>query len=121
MKEFLKNNKNELIKVSLLSLCTILCLAALTYFLPTPVFCDLFSEAKEITESTQDKIVDLAIAICPLALIVVLVLMLTTHNDKKLSVYKSIAITILVVFFLILLVDKGLVTDFIQNLVDKTT
>lgn len=71
--------------------------------------------------SVQKTIVTIALAVGPLAIIVCLVLMLFTHDERKIAALTKAAVTILIVLVLILFVNGNqliaLIKDLMGNLV----
>lgn len=118
MKNFLKINRNEIIRVALMSLAAVLCAMAFNAFCPELSFCaELFDTAETSLNDLKTKIVELSFAIFPVALIVLLVLIAITHNEKKIALYRSLLITVCIVEGAILLVSRGVVLDLIKELV----
>lgn len=118
MKNFIRVNRNEIVRVALLSLAAVLCVMAFNAFCPGLAFCnDLFDTAETSLGDLQSKIVNLSFAIFPVALIVLLVLIAVTHNEKKISLYRSLLITVCIVEGAILLVNNGYVLSLIKELV----
>ena len=119
MKKYLISHKNDLFRVAMWSIIALLAINAIGAFAPVAAFCDdLFTTAEASLGDFETKLVNLCMALFPVAAIVVLILFLTTHNDKKMAMYKGIFITICVVTGAILLVHGGYVLNFIKELVN---
>ena len=119
MKNYLISHKNELIRVALFSLVAFLAIQVIVAVVPSAVFCDdLFTTAETSLGDFQSKLVSLSLAIFPVATIIVLILFATTHNEKKMGLYKGIFLTICFVTLLILLVNGGYVLNLIKDLVN---
>lgn len=86
---------------------------------PTSVS-ELETKATSSIGSLQKSLVNVCLAICPLSLIIALALMLFTHDDRKISGYIKICITICVVTALILLVNSGAVVSIIKDFIGIT-
>lgn len=119
MKKYLISHKNDLFRVAMWSIIALLAINAVSAFAPVAVFCDdLFTTAESSLGDFQKKLVSLSKAIFPVAMIITLILFATTHNEKKMGIYKGILITICGVTGLILLVDGGYILNFIKDLVN---
>ncbi len=119
MKKYLISHKNDLFRVAMWSIIALLAINAVCAFVPVAAFCDdLFTTAESSLGDFQKKLVSLSKAIFPVAMIITLILFATTHNEKKMGIYKTILITICCVTGLILLVDSGYILNFIKDLVN---
>ncbi len=119
MKKYLISHKNDLFRVAMWSIIALLAINAVSAFAPVAAFCDdLFTTAESSLGDFQKKLVSLSKAIFPVAMIITLILFATTHNEKKMGIYKTILITICCVTGLILLVDSGYILNFIKDLVN---
>lgn len=78
---------------------------------------ELESKATDTISEVQAVLVRVCLAIFPLSLIACLALMLFTHDDRKISGYVKICVTICIVTALILLVNSGAVLAFIKDII----
>ena len=122
-KLFCKENLIELAKISMFTIIGLCIYQSLLQLIPTDSFCDngLYEQTENAISTAREKLVKLATALCPLALIVIGVLALITHDERKMAVYQKLAITIIVVFALILLVNSGVVIDAVKEFVDGSS
>lgn len=115
-KIFTKENLAQVLK---LTLCVVCCLAFMQMFIsvmPTTIFCgDLFDKGQEIIGQGQQTLVSLAMALCPLALILICVLSMVTHNEKKLAWLMNLGKVVLVASILILIINSGAVVTTLKS------
>lgn len=95
--------------------------AALAITGVVPAFADedisqITNTAASAVSNVQDSIVNLSLAIFPVSLIIVLILVMLSHNDKKVSGLLTIAGTICIACFLILLVNNGIVLNLLNSI-----
>lgn len=107
-----KENLEQVLKISLCVLCCVAIVQAVRSICPTLIACDdLFDVGLGIISDAQQKLVEICIAICPLALIFVIVCVLLTHNEKKMAWYMQLGIIILVATALVLIINSGVVIE----------
>jgi len=68
---------------------------------------DIFSVAEGAVDSVQDKLVSLGTKLFPLALVICIVSLFITHDERKLQIELKILITLCVCYALLLLIDNG--------------
>jgi len=114
-KKLAKEIVTQTLKLTLCVLCCFALTQMLTSVIPTFVLCDdLFGKGEEIINSGREKLVKLSMALCPLALILVCVLSMTTHNERKLAWLMNLGKIVLVATALILIIDSDIVIETLQ-------
>lgn len=79
---------------------------------------DLFEVANNAAGETKTKLVNLAEVLFPLALVILFISILFTKDQKALSMEIKLAVTICIVYALIILVGKGTVTTTVTQLIN---
>lgn len=74
------------------------------------------NSATTAVSNVQSSIVSLSLAVFPVSLIIVLLLVMLSHNDKKVSGLLSIAGTICIACFLILLVNNNVALNLLNTI-----
>ena len=80
------------------------------------VYCDAFTDASTAVTNLQSKLVTLAEALFPLAIVICGIAMFFTRDQKKFDVEKHILIGCCLAFALIVLVTKGHIVSTIKSL-----
>ena len=89
-----------------------LCIAKTNYILST----DAFTQAGTAVDNLQSKLITLAGKIFPLALVVTIIAMFFTRDQKKFDTEKTILIGLCIAYALLILVSKGAVVTTITSL-----
>lgn len=114
-KIFTKENLAQVLKLTLCVMCCLAFMQMITSVMPTTVFCDdLFEKGTDIVKSGQSTLVSFAMALAPLALILICVLSMVTHNEKKLAWLMNLGKVVLIASILILVINSGIVIDTIK-------
>lgn len=83
-----------------------------------PVFSsDAFAIADTATTSLTDKLTILAVKLFPLSLIIIVVLMFCTQDQRKLSMEWKALIGVIAVFILLLLVKNDVIIPTIEDII----
>lgn len=110
MKTLKSIDAKKLVKVLLGTFIFCLSLQVLYSFAPTIVHCgatDLIDLGQDAAEEIKNDTYNLAIAIVPVALIVLALGIFFTHNEKKIAGYISFAITCILAFVFIIWIYNG--------------
>lgn len=125
-----KENLAQVLKLIMCVLCCLAIIQSCMVTIPTPIYCnrsvasntntgnntggDLFDTGMNIISNAQEKLVEICLALCPLALIFVIVCVLVTHNEKKMAWYMQLGVIILVATAAVLIINSGVVIDTLQ-------
>lgn len=114
-KIFSKENLAQVLKKCVCVMCCATFMQMVWTLIPSIAYCnDLFAEGEALISDAQQTLVNFAMALCPLSLIVIAILSMTTHNEKKLAGLMSFAKIVLVATILILVINSGVVVDTIK-------
>lgn len=72
-----------------------------------------------IANDASDSIFNVVVAVMPLALLIIGLVILFTHDNKKIGGMISLAGTVLVVFAVMYLVHNGAATQFVESLFNR--
>lgn len=83
-------------------------------------FCDddIFVTAEKVIGRVQTKVVSIGKKLFPLALVIAVVSLFITHDERKLQIEIKILICLCVAYALLLLIDSGSFTTTINNLLN---
>lgn len=110
MKRLKSIDTKKLLTVLLATVIVCLSLQVLYSFAPTVMHCgttDLIDLGTDAATEIKDDTYKLAIAVVPVALIVIALGIFFTHNEKKIAGYISFAITCVLAFVFIIWVYNG--------------
>lgn len=118
MKKLKSLNKLQVAKIILCVLLVCVSCQVLYSFIPTSVSCsdDLIQTGTEVTGKIKTDIAKLALAIFPVAIMVIGFILLFTHNDRKISQLFNVLLIIIGGFILIILASKGVITNALQSI-----
>lgn len=78
---------------------------------------DAFDMAGDAITTTQDKAVAIAKKLMPLALVVCIIAILVSHDERAMAIEKKIALTICVAYIALLLISNGAVQNTLDSLI----
>ena len=84
--------------------------------LQLPVYCDAFDSAITATNALKDRVVELAKVLLPFSLIVLIVLILFTHDQKALQMELKTALILCVAYIFLLIIDSDAFMETFDNL-----
>ncbi len=110
---------SKFISIAMVTLMGLLCIVSLFEPAFSSDFDDLVKNAEEATSNVSDGLYKVAMTLGPLALIVCLVIILFSHDSRKVSMLIGICVTIIIAWLCIMVVHNGWLKDFLVNLTDK--
>lgn len=114
----LTKNKINMDKKLLIGVGVLATLFVLMLVIMKPEFAyasDLFSKGESVAGDFTEQLFSFFKVFYPLAMIVCVGLILTTRNDKKISMYWTIAGTVTLAFVVIVIIHSGIVTETLEN------
>ena len=81
-------------------------------------FSSLAGEGEKAITEVKDGIVKIAMAAGPLAMIICLLIIMFSHDSRKVSMVVGILITIFIAWLAIMIINSGYVKDFISHISD---
>lgn len=131
MKSVAVNRKNY-VKIALFFLLSLLVIGALfssttRVYAPDPAaadstqsggtsLTDISTKSQTVIADIQKPIVAIATAVGGLAMIICVVMILFTHDDKKIAGYIKIVITIIIALLVIYLINGNVIIDLVKNI-----
>lgn len=115
MKEKIRNTGQKLL-TGITTFVT-LCIAKTNYIMSTT---DAFDQAGTAVDNLKGKLITFGGKVFPLALVVTIVCMFFTRDQKKFDIERTILIGLCVTYALLILVSKGAVVSTITNLFGAT-
>ena len=77
---------------------------------------DISTKSQTVIADIQKPIVAIATAVGGLAMIICVVMILFTHDDKKIAGYIKIVITIIIALLVIYLINGNVIIDLVKNI-----
>lgn len=77
---------------------------------------DISTKSQSVIADIQKPIVAIATAVGGLAMIICVVMILFTHDDKKIAGYIKIVITIIIALLVIYLINGNVIIDIVKNI-----
>ena len=77
---------------------------------------DISTKSQTVIADIQKPIVAIATAVGGLAMIICVVMILFTHDDKKIAGYIKIVITIIIALVVIYLINGNVIIDLVKNI-----
>ncbi len=77
---------------------------------------DISSKSQSVIADIEKPIVAIATAVGGLAMIICVVMILFTHDDKKIAGYIKIVITIIIALLVIYLINGNVIIDLVKNI-----
>lgn len=116
MKKLNKKSLETALKVCVCAALAFAFVIVITQIMPSMTWCeDLFTKTEGVLGDTQSKLVHLAMAIFPVSLIVLILTLFFTKDERKIGIVGKACIVVCVAAVLIMLVDAGLVLQTLKD------
>lgn len=110
----------KLSRIAPVILAGIMCLAIIISLLPVGALSanidSLIDNSTEVVTNVSDGIYKIAMVAGPLALGIILLIIMFSHDSRKVSMLIGIGITILIAWLAIIIVHNGYIKDFLENI-----
>ena len=117
MKKF-KNNEflETALKMCVCAGLAFLFVLVVAHVFPSIAWCnDLFTKANTVLDTTKGKLVSFAMALFPVSLIVIILTLFFTKDERKIGLVVKAGVVVCLAAVLILLINKGIVLDTLKE------
>ena len=79
--------------------------------------CDIFDDIQKVSGNAQSKIIETATVLLPLVIVIDILCIVFTRDQRKIALEASILITAIVAFVALLIINNGDIATTLKNLV----